>query len=695
MDRQNKGYTIIEIIGVMVIVAILASTIYPRMMSFKSNANEASIKKLEATINSSILAAHSQALAESKTGEADSIVLDGVTTGLQYAYPSNAGIVALVGTPTGIDVNSDTADTASPDVTAVNTNQSVPMGKGDVQYFSGSLQKGGGDSGLGASDIFACDSFDRGYIDCGSYYPNIPPDTWCASYKTCKTLVDCGSSYPTPPNSTSQICKTPVDCGSSYPTAPAEAQVCKTLVDCGSSYPTPPNSTSQICKTPVDCGTSYPTPSNSTFQVCKTPLSCGDSYPSLPSGFSSSVYVCKSLVSCGDSYPVLPDGYSSTLYDCKNLVYFACYDSNGGRIQLPYSSTVDYVCKDVQYVDCQSTSKPADTETTQYFCKTVNYTRCDDPDSDPVDHGSSITYCQQPVYYDCGVSQQLPDGIIYPIPDHPNPTYPVCKELVYENCGVGGSPSTDDTGTIEYICKTVQYVACPEYPTLPTGLTGEDTNEYVCKTPVRCEDGVLPNGQSSDQYVCKEELVVDCGDSYPNPPQAEDALHVYICSEPPPAVEEAASGDPLCDIDYVMCTDGVPQTYPDDTPLVYPEGSDLAGESAAGNLMCTGQQVCDNETGDLQYVNNATSNTAEVLRYEDASDQTPAVDEQTEPPAAISGFAPAYSDYTLPGFVVTANSSTVRFQANGATDPENCYLSYQASSGPGLAPTVELEFSGC
>ncbi|KTD05583.1 type II secretion system protein [Fluoribacter gormanii] len=92
MNKQ-KGFTLIELVVVMVILGILAAYAIPKFYDFSSQANIADLNGLAGALNSANVTAHGAALATGQTGATGSITMEGATVGLVFGYPSAAGIV--------------------------------------------------------------------------------------------------------------------------------------------------------------------------------------------------------------------------------------------------------------------------------------------------------------------------------------------------------------------------------------------------------------------------------------------------------------------------------------------------------------------------------------------------------------------------------------------------------------------------
>lgn len=100
--KVQKGFTLIELIIVIVILGILAAFAIPRFYDFRSSAATAVLNSLVGSINSAIAISHGAALANNLTGSTGSITMDGQAVALVFGYPAAtaAGIGAAVIIPT-------------------------------------------------------------------------------------------------------------------------------------------------------------------------------------------------------------------------------------------------------------------------------------------------------------------------------------------------------------------------------------------------------------------------------------------------------------------------------------------------------------------------------------------------------------------------------------------------------------------
>ncbi|MFZ5775528.1 MAG: pilus assembly FimT family protein [Thermodesulfobacteriota bacterium] len=92
---NQKGFTLIEIIVVIVLLGILAATAIPRFGDMQTDARIASVNGLAGALRGASAIVHSRALLDGQTGStgADTVTLEGATSvSTIYSYARNSSI---------------------------------------------------------------------------------------------------------------------------------------------------------------------------------------------------------------------------------------------------------------------------------------------------------------------------------------------------------------------------------------------------------------------------------------------------------------------------------------------------------------------------------------------------------------------------------------------------------------------------
>ncbi len=86
--KKNAGFTLIELVIVIIVLGILAATAVPKFINLQDDAKESALKGAEAAIHSAANIVYSKAAIDGVEGEKDSEVKDGsVTIQTVYGYP--------------------------------------------------------------------------------------------------------------------------------------------------------------------------------------------------------------------------------------------------------------------------------------------------------------------------------------------------------------------------------------------------------------------------------------------------------------------------------------------------------------------------------------------------------------------------------------------------------------------------------
>ncbi len=91
MGNKQQGFTLIELIMVIVILGILAATALPKFVNLSGDARKATLEGMLGSVNSTLAIVHSKAIIDGKAVKKnDAVTIDGVNVKLGYGYPRNA-----------------------------------------------------------------------------------------------------------------------------------------------------------------------------------------------------------------------------------------------------------------------------------------------------------------------------------------------------------------------------------------------------------------------------------------------------------------------------------------------------------------------------------------------------------------------------------------------------------------------------
>jgi MSHA pilin protein MshA len=91
-NTAQAGFTLIELIVVIVILGILAATALPKFADMSGDARAAAVQGVRGSLASAAALAHAQAVVKSQTGATGSVTMEGTSIALAYGYPTIASI---------------------------------------------------------------------------------------------------------------------------------------------------------------------------------------------------------------------------------------------------------------------------------------------------------------------------------------------------------------------------------------------------------------------------------------------------------------------------------------------------------------------------------------------------------------------------------------------------------------------------
>ena len=86
--NNQKGFTLIELVVVIVILGILAAVAVPKFVDMQSDARQSALEGLYGSVSSAISLAHAQGLVKGQTGPTGAVDMEGDTIDLVYGYPA-------------------------------------------------------------------------------------------------------------------------------------------------------------------------------------------------------------------------------------------------------------------------------------------------------------------------------------------------------------------------------------------------------------------------------------------------------------------------------------------------------------------------------------------------------------------------------------------------------------------------------
>jgi MSHA pilin protein MshA len=88
--QQQRGFTLIELIIVIVILGILAVTAAPKFIDIQSDAKSSTVKAIEGAVKSVSSIVYAKSLIASETASTGSVQVNGIATAVVHGYLANS-----------------------------------------------------------------------------------------------------------------------------------------------------------------------------------------------------------------------------------------------------------------------------------------------------------------------------------------------------------------------------------------------------------------------------------------------------------------------------------------------------------------------------------------------------------------------------------------------------------------------------
>jgi MSHA pilin protein MshA len=129
--RKQQGFTLIELVMVIMILGILAATAIPKFANLQKEARIASIEAAAGAMKSAMGIVHAQSLIKGQEMAADAtVILEGTTIATSYGYPSKESIDEAA----GLDSNDYSVSIEDNKVTIAIAGHDPDIGSCEVAY---------------------------------------------------------------------------------------------------------------------------------------------------------------------------------------------------------------------------------------------------------------------------------------------------------------------------------------------------------------------------------------------------------------------------------------------------------------------------------------------------------------------------------------------------------------------------------
>ncbi len=107
INNKEQGFTLIEIIAVLVILGILAAVAVPKFMDMQVDARKKAVLGVKASMQSAGSLAYAKAALNGATNASATIKIDNQDVSLVYGYPADATNLALLMTADGFTADAN------------------------------------------------------------------------------------------------------------------------------------------------------------------------------------------------------------------------------------------------------------------------------------------------------------------------------------------------------------------------------------------------------------------------------------------------------------------------------------------------------------------------------------------------------------------------------------------------------------
>jgi MSHA pilin protein MshA len=116
----QQGFTLIELVVVIVLLGILAASALPKFIDITADARVSSLQGLSGSVRSAAAMAHAKAIVSKQNGASGTITVEGESIDLVNGYPSKSAVALLLQDTSGYNFVEGT-DTVTIDNAAANT----------------------------------------------------------------------------------------------------------------------------------------------------------------------------------------------------------------------------------------------------------------------------------------------------------------------------------------------------------------------------------------------------------------------------------------------------------------------------------------------------------------------------------------------------------------------------------------------